>query len=124
MKRRRMLSLISLGLLSGFSGCLSYFNESEEGNKYPSSVEEGDNITISNSTIKDNNLIIDIENNLDVEERASLKVTYYNSDDEIIGYPNVYSSDPIPSGGKTTFNISVEDINNISRYEIEAIMNK
>lgn len=123
MERKKVLILISLILIFITTGCLGYFT-SETENTYEKTIDSGDNITVVNSEITNSdNLSVKVRNNLDKNRRASLKVTYYDSNGDIIGYPNVYSTNEIPSNSTTTYNVTIDNTENIVEYKIEAIMN-
>lgn len=123
MEQKKVLILISLILIFITTGCLGYFT-SETENTYEKTIDSGDNITVVNSEITNSdNLSVKVRNNLDKNRRASLKVTYYDSNGDIIGYPNVYSTNEIPSNSTTTYNVTIDNTENIVEYKIEAIMN-
>lgn len=123
MKQKRFLILISLILIFTTTGCLGYLS-SDSDRTYDRTISSGDNITVVSSEITNNgNLSVEVRNNLDRSRRASLKVTYYNSNGDVIGYPNVYSTDKIQSNSTILYNVTIDDIEKVDRYEIEAVMN-
>lgn len=123
MKQKRFLILISLILIFTTTGCLGYLS-SDSDRTYDRTISSGDNITVVSSEITNNgNLSVEVRNNLDRSRRASLKVTYYNSNGDVIGYPNVYSTDKIQSNSTILYNVTIDDIEKVDRYEIEALMN-
>lgn len=120
MKRRKYLKLTSIISIFGLSGCLGYFKTSKDNKEYRKTISEGENITVKNSTINDGNLSINMKNNINKKSRATVRVVYYNSDGEEIGYPTVYSTDPIPANSAIDHNITIyEDTNKINSYALE-----
>lgn len=123
MKQKRFLILISLILIFTTTGCLGYLS-SDSDTTYDKTINSGDNVTVVSSEItNDGNLSVKVRNNLEKSRRASLKVTYYNTNEDVIGYPNVYSTDEIPSNSTIFYNVTIDDIEKVDSYKIEAVMN-
>lgn len=123
MKQKKFLITISLILILITTGCLGYFS-SDTNQTYDKNINSSDNVTVVSSEITNSgNISIELRNNLDKSRRANLKVTYYDTNGDIIGYPNVYSTEEMRGNTKIFYNVTVNNIEEVDKYKIEAVMN-
>lgn len=120
MKRRRYLKISTIFAIFGLSGCLGYMNDPTE---YNVDINEGGNLTIVDTKIQNQDLSVTIQNDVNRYTRATLRVTLYDQENQIIGKPSVYSTDKISPNTSITKIINLNNSDNISRYEIRARLN-